>query len=63
MTWSPVVADVFVGGRVNNVFMEIGVPSVPVKKDDTLTYVDPIVGGRVFIPINRGGPVNRVGVR
>ncbi|MBI5582271.1 MAG: hypothetical protein HY892_00455 [Deltaproteobacteria bacterium] len=51
LTWNPVVADVFVGGRYNYIHAEIAIPSVPVKKDDTLAFVDPIVGGRVFIPL------------
>jgi hypothetical protein len=51
LTWNPVVADVFVGGRYNYIHGEIGIPSVPVKRDDTLAFVDPIVGGRVFIPL------------
>ena len=54
LTWSPVVADVFVGGRYNYIYGEIGVPSVPVKRDDTLAFVDPIVGGRVFFPLAKG---------
>ena len=54
LTWNPVVADVFVGGRYNYIYGEIGIPSVPVKKDDTLAFVDPIVGGRVFIPLAKG---------
>ena len=53
LTWNPVVADVFIGGRYNNIFAEIGIPSIPVKKDDTLAFVDPIVGGRVFIPMSK----------
>jgi hypothetical protein len=51
LTWNPVVADVFVGGRYNYIYGEIGIPSVPVKRDNTLAFVDPIVGGRVFIPL------------
>jgi hypothetical protein len=51
LTWNPVVADVFIGGRYNYIYGEIGIPSVPVKRDDTLAFVDPIVGGRVFIPL------------
>jgi hypothetical protein len=51
LTWNPVVADVFVGGRYNYIYGEIGIPSVPVKRDDTLAFVDPIVGGRVFFPL------------
>jgi len=50
LTWNPVVADVFVGGRYNYIYGEIGIPHVSVKRDDTLAFVDPIVGGRVFIP-------------
>jgi hypothetical protein len=53
MSWNPVVADVFIGGRYNYINMEISVPSIPVKKDDTLAFVDPIVGGRVFIPLSK----------
>ncbi len=53
LTWNPVVADVFIGGRYNNIYGEIGIPSIPVKKDDTLAFVDPIVGGRVFIPMSK----------
>ena len=34
-----------------NIYGEIGIPSVPVKRDDTLAFVDPIVGGRVFFPL------------
>jgi hypothetical protein len=51
LTWNPVVVDVFVGGRYNYLYGEIGIPSVPVKRDNTLAFVDPIVGGRVFIPL------------
>ena len=51
--WTPVVADVFIGGRYNNIYGEIGVPSVPVKRDDTLAFFDPIVGARVFIPLDK----------
>ncbi len=54
LTWNPVVADVFVGGRYNYIYGEIGIPSVPVKRDDTLAFVDPIVGGRVFFPLAKG---------
>jgi hypothetical protein len=54
LTWSPVVADVFVGGRYNYIYGEIGIPHVPVKRDDTLAFVDPIVGGRVFFPLVKG---------
>jgi hypothetical protein len=53
LTWNPVVADVFVGGRLNNFYTEIAIPSRALKRDDTLTYVDPIVGGRVFIPMTK----------
>jgi len=51
--WKPVVADVFIGGRYNYIYGEIAVPSAPVKRDDTLTFVDPVVGARVFIPLAR----------
>jgi hypothetical protein len=51
VTWNPVVADVFVGGRYNYMKTEIGIPSYPLYRDDTLAFVDPIVGGRVFIPL------------
>ena len=51
VTWSPVVADVFVGGRYNYMKTEIGIPSYPVYKSDDLAFVDPIVGGRVLIPL------------
>jgi hypothetical protein len=51
LTWNPVVADVFIGGRFNYLYAEIGIPSLAVKKDDNLAFVDPIVGGRVFIPL------------
>ena len=54
LTWNPVVADVFIGGRYNYLYGEIGIPSVPVKRDDTLAFVDPIVGGRVFFPLAKG---------
>ena len=54
LTWNPVVADVFIGGRYNYIYGEIGIPSVPVKRDDTLAFVDPIVGGRVFFPLAKG---------
>jgi hypothetical protein len=27
LTWNPVVADVFAGGRFNSTYMEIGIPS------------------------------------
>lgn len=54
LTWSPVVADVFVGGRYNYIKGEIGIPSVPLKREDTLAFVDPIVGGRVFFPLAKG---------
>ena len=53
LTWNPVVADVFIGGRYNHIYGEIGIPSIPVKTDDTLAFVDPIVGGRVFIPMSK----------
>ena len=53
LTWNPVVADVFIGGRYNHIYGEIGIPSIPLKKDDTLAFVDPIVGGRVFIPMSK----------
>jgi len=46
-------ADVFIGGRFNNIYAEIAVPSAAVKRDDTLAFVDPIVGGRVFIPMTK----------
>jgi hypothetical protein len=29
LTWNPVVADVFVGGRYNYFYQEIGIPSIP----------------------------------
>ena len=31
-------------------YREIGIPSVPLKEGNTLACVDPIVGGRIFIP-------------
>jgi hypothetical protein len=54
LTWNPVVADVFIGGRYNYIHAEIGIPSRALKRDDTLAFVDPIVGGRVFIPLAKG---------
>jgi hypothetical protein len=36
LTWNPVVADVFIGGRFNNIYAEIAVPSAAIKRDDTL---------------------------
>jgi hypothetical protein len=54
LTWNPVVADVFIGGRYNYIHAEIGIPSRAVTKSDTLAFVDPIVGGRVFIPLAKG---------
>jgi hypothetical protein len=53
LTWNPVVADVFIGGRFNNIYTEIAIPSAAVKRDDTLAFLDPIVGGRVFIPMSK----------
>ncbi len=53
VSWNPVVADVFFGGRYNYINAEIAIPSRAAKKDDTLAFVDPIVGGRVFIPLSK----------
>jgi hypothetical protein len=53
LAWNPVVADVFVGGRYNNNYMEIGIPSRPLSVSDTVAWVDPFVGGRIFIPLNK----------
>ena len=54
LTWNPVVADVFFGVRYNYIYGEIAIPSRAVKKDDTLAFLDPIVGGRVFFPLAKG---------
>jgi hypothetical protein len=51
LTWNPVVADVFVGGRYNYMYQEIGIPSIPLKVDGNTQWVDPFVGGRVFFPL------------
>jgi len=53
LTWNPVVADVFVGGRLNYLYMEIGIPSIPLKVDNTKQFVDPFVGGRILIPLSK----------
>jgi hypothetical protein len=53
MTWNPVVADVFVGGRFNYLYTEIGIPSIPLKVDGTKQFVDPFVGGRILIPLSK----------
>ena len=53
LTWNPVVADVFAGGRFNYLYMEIGIPSIPVKADNTKQWVDPFVGGRIIIPLTK----------
>jgi hypothetical protein len=52
--WKPVVADVFIGGRYNNIYGEIAIPSRPLTKNDTLAFVDPLVGARVFFPMAKG---------
>jgi hypothetical protein len=51
LAWRPVAADVFIGGRLNSIYGEIAIPSRALERDDTLTFVDPIVGGRVFFPL------------
>jgi hypothetical protein len=51
LTWNPVVADVFFGVRYNNIYGEIAIPSRALKRDNTLAFLDPIVGGRVFFPL------------
>jgi len=53
LTWKPVVADVFVGGRYNYNYSELGIPSRPVTVSDTVAWVDPFVGGRIFIPLDK----------
>jgi hypothetical protein len=53
LTWNPVVADVFVGGRYTNIYSEIGIPSRPLYVSDTVSWVDPFVGGRIFIPLDK----------
>ncbi len=53
ITWKPVVADVFVGGRYNYNYSEIGIPSRAVNVSDTVSWVDPFVGGRIFIPLDK----------
>jgi hypothetical protein len=53
LTWNPVVADVFVGGRLNYLYQEIGIPSIPLKVDGTKQFVDPFVGGRILIPLSK----------
>jgi hypothetical protein len=53
LTWNPVVADVFVGGRFNYLYTEIGIPSIPVKVDSTKQWVDPFLGGRIIIPLSK----------
>ena len=53
LTWNPVVADVFVGGRYNYNYSELGIPSRPVNVSDTVAWVDPFVGGRIFIPLDK----------
>ncbi len=53
LTWKPVVADVFVGGRYNYNYTELGIPSRPVTVSDTVSWVDPFVGGRIFIPLDK----------
>jgi hypothetical protein len=53
LTWNPVVTDVFVGGRFNYSYMEIGIPSIPLKTDSTKQWVDPFVGGRILIPLSK----------
>jgi hypothetical protein len=51
LTWNPVVADVFLGGRFNYFYQEIGIPTIPLKVDSTKQWVDPFVGGRILIPL------------
>jgi hypothetical protein len=51
LTWKPVVADVFFGGRYNYLKTEISIPSRALVRDDSLAFVDPIIGGRVFFPL------------
>jgi hypothetical protein len=53
LTWNPVVADVFIGGRYTNLYSEIGIPSLPLNVSNTVSWVDPFVGGRIFIPLNK----------
>jgi len=53
LTWKPVVADVFVGGRYNYNYGEIVIPSKPLNVSDTVAWVDPFVGGRIFIPLDK----------
>jgi hypothetical protein len=53
LTWNPVVADVFVGGRYNYTYGELGIPSRPLNVSDTVAWVDPFVGGRIFIPLDK----------
>jgi hypothetical protein len=51
--WNPVVADVFVGGRYSGMYTEVGIPSLALKTDSTVQWVDPFVGARVFIPLSK----------
>ena len=53
VTWKPVVADVFVGGRYNYNYMELGLPNYAFTVSDTVSWVDPFVGGRIFIPLDK----------
>jgi hypothetical protein len=53
LTWNPVVADVFVGGRYNYTYGELSIPSRPLNVSDTVAWVDPFVGGRIFIPLDK----------
>jgi hypothetical protein len=53
LTWNPVVADVFFGGRYNYTYLEAGIPSLPLNSSDTVAWVDPFVGARFFIPLDK----------
>ena len=53
LTWNPVVVDVFSGGRLNYLKQEIGIPSIPLNVSDTVSWVDPFVGGRILIPLDK----------
>jgi len=51
--WKPVVADAFIGGRYSSMYSEVAIPSRALKTDDTIQWVDPFVGARVFIPLDK----------
>ncbi len=51
--WNPVVADAFIGGRYSRMYAEVAIPSRALKTDNTIQWVDPFVGARVFIPLDK----------